>query len=128
VPVVGNSPTTGTVYDNGSVTLGASTPSGLVSGVAQTSGANVYSTFFPNTLTVSGVNTTGTYTFAVACATATTNGSFVVNIGGAASRTSGVDILDTQLANESPVAAYPTASLNGSSPTYTCTNGVISHT
>jgi hypothetical protein len=99
-----------------------------VTGTAQTSGSNIYSTFASNTLTISGVNTTGTYTYALKCATATATGSFVVNVGGASSRTSGVNILDSQLANESPVAAYPTASLNGSSPTYTCTNGVISHT
>jgi hypothetical protein len=128
VPVTGNSPTSGTVYDNGSVTLSASTASGLVTGTAQTSGSNVYSTFSSNTLTISGVNTTGTYTYAVKCAMATTTGSFVVSVGGVSSRTAGVNILDTQLANESPVATYPTASLNGSSPTYTCTNGVISHT
>jgi hypothetical protein len=125
VPTAGLSPTNGTIFDNGSATLTSSSASGLVTGTAQTASSNVFSTFASNTLTLSGVNTTGVYTYAVACATATTTGSFGITLGGSSGRTSGVNVLDTQLANESPVPTYPT-SISATSPTYVCTNGVIS--
>jgi hypothetical protein len=128
VPAAGLNPTTGTIFDNGNVTLVASTASGLVTGTAQTSGSNVFSTFASNTLTLSGVNTTGIYTYAVACATATTSGTFGITLGGSAGRTSGVNVLDTQLANATGTPAYPssTVTVTGTAPSYTCTNGVIS--
>lgn len=127
VPTAGNSPTTGTVYDNGAVTFAASAASGLVIGTAQTSPPNVFSSFASNTLTASGVSTTGIYTYEVQCATATTTGTFGITVGGGASRTSGVNVLNTQLANESPVPTYPASvSTVATAPSYTCTNGVIS--
>jgi hypothetical protein len=127
VPTAGNSPTTGTVYDNGAVTFAASTASGLVTGTAQNTGPNIFSTFAANTLTASGVSTTGIYTYAVKCATATTTGTFGITVGGGTSRTSGVNVLNTQLANESPVPTYlASVSTVATAPSYTCTNGVIS--
>jgi hypothetical protein len=128
VPVAGLNPTSGTIFDNGSVTLAASAASGLVTGTAQTGGSNVYSSFASNTLTISGVNTTGVYTYGVACATATTSGTFGITLGGSAGRTSGVNVLDTQLANATGAPAYPssTITVTGTAPSYTCTNGVIS--
>ena len=127
VPTAGNSPTTGTVFDNGAVTFVSSTANGLVTGTAQTTGGNTFSTFASNTLTVSGVNTTGTYTYAVACATATTTGTFGITVGGGTSRTSGVNITDTQLGNESPAPAYlASVSTIGTAPSYSCANGVMS--
>ncbi len=125
VPTTGNTPTTGTVYDNGAVSFVSAAPAvGIITGTAQTSGSNVYSTFASGTLTIGGVSTTGVYTFAVKCATATASGSFSFSPSGGIGRTSGVNILDSQLANESPVPAYPVPT--GGPPTFTCTNGVIS--
>ena len=92
VPKVGNNPTSGTVFDNGSVTLVSSSVSGLVTGTAQASGGNTFSTFASNTLTISGVSTNGLYTFQVQCATATTTGTFGITVGGGTSRTSGVNV------------------------------------
>jgi hypothetical protein len=127
VPLAGLNPTSGTIFDNGSITLVASAASGLVTGTAQTSGSNVYSSFASNTLTLSGVNTTGIYTYAVACASGTTTGTFGITLGGSTGRTSGVDILDTQLANATGTPAYPsTVTVTGTAPSFTCTNGVIS--
>ncbi len=125
VPTTGNTPTTGTVYDNGAVSFVSASPAvGIITGTAQTSGSNTYSTFAAGTLTIGGVSTTGVYTIAVKCATATASGSFSFLPSGGAGRTSGVNILDSQLANESPVPAYPVPT--GGPPTFTCANGVIS--
>ena len=127
VPTTGNSPTTGTVFDNGSVTFAASAASGLVVGTAQTTGGNVFSTFAANALTASGVSTTGVYTYKVQCATASTTGTFGITVGGGASRALGVNISNAQLANESPVPTYAASvSTVATAPSYTCTNGVIS--
>jgi hypothetical protein len=127
VPTTGNNPTTGTVYDNGGAVLVSSATSiGLLTGTAQTSGSNTYSTFASGTLTIVGISPTASYPFAVKCATATTSGSFSLTVSGGQSRTSGVNILDTQLANESPVPTYPPNG-SGGPPVYTCANGVISH-
>lgn len=126
VPTAGNSPTTGTVFDNGNVTFVSSLPTaGVVTGTAQTSGANVFSSFASNTLTVSGVNTTGVYTFAVACASASANGTFGITVGGGTSPSG--DVTATELGNETPVATYPASVTTvATAPSYTCSSGVIS--
>jgi hypothetical protein len=60
-----NNPSNGTVYDNGSVTLASSNAvagtGGLETGTAQ----KPFSTLAANTLTITGVNTTGVYTYQV---------------------------------------------------------------
>jgi hypothetical protein len=121
----GLNPTTGTVFDNGNVTLVSSSANGLVTGTAQTVGAYVYSTFGANTLTVSGVSPTGAYTFAVKCATATTTGAFSITVGGGASQASGVNILNSTLTG---IGTTYVNSVSTVAPgaSYTCTNGVIS--
>lgn len=121
----GLNPTTGTVFDNGSVTFAASTANGLVTGTAQTVGTYVYSTFAANTLTVSGVSTTGTYTFAVKCATASTTGTFGITVGGGASQAAGVNISNATLTGIGTTYVNSVSTV-ATAPTYTCTNGVIS--
>lgn len=123
----GLNPTTGTVFDNGAVTFAASTASGLVTGTAQTVGSYVYSTFGANTLTVSGVSPTGTYTFAVKCAgvTAGTNGTFTITVGGGASQAAGVNIPNATLTGIGTTYVNSVATV-ATAPSYTCTLGVIS--
>ena len=123
VPTNGNNPTTGTVFDNGNVTLTSSAASGLVIGTPQSSGANTFSTFVPHTLTVVGVNTTGIYPFQVSCATAGTTGNFGITVGGGMSPSG--DISGSQRANENPVPTYPAGVTVAKPPQYSCMSGSI---
>ncbi len=126
VPGVGNNPTSGSVYDNGNVTFVSSNTAaggGLVTGIAQTSGANVYSTYAANTLTVSGVNTTGIYTYQVTC-NATGTGTF--GITAALSGSPSGDVTAAELANLSPVVTYPAGiTVLTTAPSFSCTAGAI---
>jgi hypothetical protein len=129
VPSTGNSPSSGNVFDNGVVTFVSSNTvagtGGLVTGSAQTTGGNVFSTYATNTLTVSGVNTTGTYTYQVTCNSAAT-GTFGITVGGAASP-SGV-VTTAELAALSTAVSYPAAGITviGTTPSFNCAAGVIS--
>jgi len=57
---------------------------GLVTGTAQTTGGNVFSTHATNTSAISGVDTTATCTYQMTCNSAAT-GTFGITVGGAAS-------------------------------------------
>jgi hypothetical protein len=124
VPTTGNLPTSGNVFDNGPATFVSSTPLvGTITGTAQTT----FSSLAGGTLTVSGVDTTGAYTYAVTCGTGTT-GTFGITAGGAA--TADGIITPTQLATLSPAVLFPAAGLTvlGTAPLFTCTAGNITST
>jgi hypothetical protein len=126
VPTTGNSPSTGTVYDNGSVTFASSNTAvggGLITGIAQSSAPSVFSTYAGNVLTVSGVNTTGIYTFQATC-NATGTGTFGITtaLAGAPS----LDVSAAELAALSPAVVYPSGiSVLTTAPSFSCTNGAI---
>jgi hypothetical protein len=126
VPTVGNSPSTGTVFDDGNVTFSGSTPNGLVIGSAQSSGGNTFSTYASNVLTVGGViNAAGAYNLQVQCATASTSGVIGIAIGGGASPSH--DVTAAELTSENPAPSYPSSIATvATAPSYTCTTGVIS--
>jgi hypothetical protein len=127
VPTAGNSPSSGNVFDNGAVTFVSDTPAtGLVSGTAQSTGGNVFSTFATNTLTVSGVNITGTYTYQVACVGSAT-GTFGITVGGAA--TPSLAVTTAELAALTPAVAYPVAGITviSTAPAFSCAAGSISN-
>jgi hypothetical protein len=126
VPTTGNSPSSGNVFDNGAVTFASATSaSGLVTGTAQTSGSNVFSTYAGNTLTASGVNTTGTYTYQATCVGAAT-GTFGITVGGAS--TPSLAVTSAELAALSTPVSYPAAGVTviGTAPQFACTAGNIS--
>jgi hypothetical protein len=127
VPTPGTAPTNGTVYDNGSPTFTSSNATaGVVTGIAQSSGGSTFSTFAAAThvLTVGGVNTTGVYTYSVACATNVANGTFTINVGGTTATGSGI-ISSAQLSTIG--AVYPSSVTTiATAPSYTCANGVMS--
>jgi hypothetical protein len=126
VPTTGNSPSSGNVFDNGAVTFVSATPaSGLVTGTAQTASSNVFSTFASNTLTVSGANTTGTYTYQVTCAGGAT-GTFGITVGGAS--TPSLAVSTAELAALTTAVSYPAAGVTviATAPLFTCTAGNIS--
>jgi hypothetical protein len=126
VPATGNSPSSGNVFDNGNVTfVSSNSVAGLVTGLAQTSGGNTFSALASNTLTVSGVNTTGTYTYQVTCNGGAT-GTFGITVGGAA--TPPLDVTAPELAGLSTAVAYPSAGITtlGTAPSFNCASGVIS--
>jgi hypothetical protein len=134
----GNSPSTGTVFDNAGVANGSpvtftssNSTVGKVTGTAQTTGTGpyVFSSFASNTLTTSGVISAaagGDYTFAVSCSTtaASGNGTFGFTIAGGTSPSGAVTA--AQRANETPAGTYPTSVTAVSAPSYTCTAGAIS--
>jgi hypothetical protein len=127
VPAAGNNPSTGTVYDNGNVTFVSSNAAagtgGLITGTAQTSGANVYSTYAASTLTVGGVSTTGVYTYQVTC-NASATGSFGITATIVGTRSS--DVTAGELAALSPAVVYPTTlTILTTAPSFTCTSGEI---
>jgi hypothetical protein len=126
VPAAGNSPTTGTVYDNGNVTFVSSNVAaggGLITGIAQTSGANIFSTYAANTLTVSGVNTTGIYTYQATC-NGTGTGTFGITATIVGTQSS--DVTAAELAALSPAVTYPAGiTVLTTAPSFTCTNGAI---
>jgi len=125
VPTIGNSPSSGNVFDNGNVTFVSSNPSlgtgGLVTGTAQ----SPFSTFAPSTLTVAGVNLTGIYTYQVTCNTGTT-GTFGITVGGAATPSDAVTALE--LSSLTTPVSYPLSGVTTlpTAPSFTCTGGVIS--
>jgi len=125
-PTTGNSTSTGTVYDNGNVTFVSSntgTGGGHVTGTAQTSGANVFSTYATNTLTVSGVDTTGIYTYQVTC-NATGTGAFGITAALVGSRS--LDVTAAELAALSPAVVYPAGiTVLATAPSFSCKNGAI---
>ena len=126
VPTTGNSPSSGNVFDNGAVTFVSATPAnGLVTGTAQTNGSNVFSTLVANTLTVSGVNTTGTYTYQATCASGAT-GTFGITVGGAS--TPSLAVTTAELAGLPTPVAYPAAGITviGTAPVFTCSGGNVS--
>lgn len=129
VPTTGNSPSSGTVFDNGNVTLVSSNTvsgtGGLITGTAQTASSNTFSTYASNTLTISGVNTTGIYTYQATCNSAAT-GSFGITLGGAA--TPSGDVTSAELAALSPAVSYPASGVvtTGTAPSFSCASGVIS--
>lgn len=126
VPTAGNNPTTGTIFDDAAVTLVSSNATnGLVTGTAQSSAPNVYSTFAANTLTVSGVNTTGAYTYAVTCNAEAGPATFGITVGGGS--TPSGDITAGMLTTISPVT-YPSGppAVTGTAPSFSCTSGTIS--
>jgi hypothetical protein len=128
VPTTGNSPSSGNVFDNAAVTFVSATPAnGLVTGTAQTASSNVFSTYATNTLTVSGVNTTGTYTYQVTCGSSAT-GTFGITVGGAS--TPSLAVSSAELAALSTAVSYPAAgvTVNATAPVFTCTAGNISST
>jgi hypothetical protein len=133
VPAVGNSPSSGNVFDNGSVTFVGSTAYGNVTGSPDTDGANTYATYAagaPDTLTISGVQpyTTGTYPYQVTCVAAAT-GTFGITAAG--DITPSGDVTTAELATGlSPAVSYPAAAIAvlGTVPSFGCTNGVISTT
>jgi hypothetical protein len=128
VPAIGNSPSSGNVFDNGALTLVSSNAiaetGGLVTGTAETTGSNVFSALATNILTISGVNTTGTYTYQVTCNTAAT-GTFGLTIAGAA--TPSLAVTTAELAALSPAVTYPAGGITvvGTAPLFTCTAGTI---
>jgi len=127
VPTTGNSPSSGNVFDNGAVTFVSTTPaSGVATGTAQTTGPNVFSTYAANTLTVSGVNTTGIYTYQVTCASGAT-GTFGITVGGAA--TPSLAVTTAELGALTPAVTYPTGGITviGTAPLFSCTAGGISN-
>ncbi len=126
VPTSGNNPSTGTVYDNGNVTFVSNNTAaggGLITGSAQSSTPNVYSTYAANTLTVVGVSTTGIYTYQVTCnATGTGTFGITATILGPKS----LDVTATELAALSPAVTYPTGiTVLTTAPSFSCTNGAI---
>ena len=125
VPTTGNSPSSGNVFDNGAVTFVSATPAnGLVTGTAQTASSNVFSTFASNTLSVSGVNTTGTYTYQVTCGASAT-GTFGITVGGASTPSNAVTT--AELAALATPVTYPAGiTVNATVPSFTCTAGNIS--
>jgi hypothetical protein len=76
-------------------------------------------------LTVSGVNTTGTYTYQVTCNAAAT-GTFGITVGGAATPSNVVTA--AELAALSPAVTYPAGGVTviGTAPLFTCAAGTIS--
>jgi hypothetical protein len=128
VPTTGISPSSGNVFDNGAVTFVSATPAnGLVTGTAQTSGSNTFSTFASSTLSVSGVNTTGTYTYQVTCGASAT-GTFGITVGGAA--TPSLAVTTAELAALTTPVTYPAAGITvvGTAPLFSCAAGNISNT
>ena len=128
VPTTGNDPSSGNVFDNGSVTfVSSASATGLVTGTAYTSGSNTFATYATNTLTASGVqpSTTGTYPYQVSCVSAAT-GTFGITIGGAA--TPSLAVTSTQLAGLATPVSYPSSAITvlGTAPSFGCTSGVIS--
>jgi hypothetical protein len=124
VPTTGNLPTSGNVFDNGPATFVSSAPAvGTITGTAQAT----FSTFTTGTLSVSGVDTTGAYTYAVTCGAGTT-GSFGITAGGAA--TADTIITTAELATLAPAVVFPAAglTLTGTAPAFTCTAGNITST
>jgi len=134
VPTISVNPTNGTVFDNGSVTFVSSNAlagtGGVVTGTAQTSGANTYSTYATNTLTASGVFSgtssayaSGAYTFAATC-NATATGSFGITSSLVGSPS--LDVTAAELAALSPAVAYPSGiTVLTTAPAFTCTSGTI---
>jgi len=124
VPTTGNSPSSGNVFDNGNVTLVSSAPAvGTITGTVQ----STFSSLTSGTLTVSGVDTTGSYTYQVTCGAGTT-GTFGVTLGGAASSSAAVSVAEA--AALSPAVSFAAAGVNvlGTAPSYTCTAGNITST
>jgi hypothetical protein len=124
-PTYGQSPTSGNVYDNSgvagasNVTLTSNAPAvGTVTGTAQAP----FSTYTAPTLTLAGVDTTGSYTYAVTCVAAAT-GTFGITVGGGA--TPSGDVTTGELTGVG--VTYPAAGVvtNPTAPSFTCTNGNI---
>jgi hypothetical protein len=125
VPAAGNNPSSGNVFDNGSVTFVSSAAGiGLVTGSAYTSGANVYASYATNTLTVSGVqaSTTGTYPYVVTCGASAT-GTFGITTGGAGTPSGDVTTAELTALGVS----YPAAAITviGTAPSFSCASGTI---
>jgi hypothetical protein len=133
VPTNGNSPSSGNVFDNNgggssNVTFTSSNTSastgGSVTGTAQTSGSNTFSTFTSPTLTVVGVGTTGTYTLAVSCnptGTPSSTGSFSITVAGGTTPSGDVPAADLPSG-----VTYPSSVATPSpQPSFTCTSGTI---
>jgi hypothetical protein len=121
VPTTGNAPTSGNVFDNGPATFVSSAPTiGTITGTVQTT----FSTLAAGVLSVSGVNTTGSYTYQVTCGAAAT-GTFGITLGGAAT----VDTVVTtaELAGLTPAVSLPAGGLTvaGTAVLFTCTSGNI---
>ncbi len=127
VPTNGQSPTSGNVYDNNgggssNVTFTSATPSaGTISGTAQ----SPFSSYASGTLTVLGVNTSGTYTYAVTCVSSAT-GTFGITVGGGTAPSG--DVTAAELAGLSPAVSYPASGVVTlpTAPSFTCTAGLIS--
>jgi hypothetical protein len=125
VPTAGNNPTTGTIFDNGSVTLASSNATnGLVSGIAQSVGGT-FSTFASSTLTIGGVETAGAYTYSVTCNAEAGPAVFGITVGGAS--TPSGDLTPGQLTTLGAVS-YPAGppTVTGTAPSFSCTAGTIS--
>jgi hypothetical protein len=127
-PTYGNSPTSGNVFDNSGVagaadvTLTSTAPAvGSVTGTAQAP----YSTYTSPTLTIAGVNATGTYSFSVGCAVGA-SGTFGITVGGGT--TPSGDVTSAELATLTGPVVYPASGVvtNPTAPTFTCTAGGIS--
>jgi hypothetical protein len=130
VPTAGNNPSSGNIFDNGSVTFVSSAAGiGLVTGSAYMSDANVYASYASNTLTVSGAQATtfGTYPYQVTCAGGAT-GTF--GITAAIVGTASGDVSAGELSGLTTPVFYPAATITvlGTAPTFTCTSGTIGST
>jgi hypothetical protein len=127
VPTNGQSPTSGNVYDNNgagssNVSFTSSGAAGAVNGTAQ----SPFSSFASPTLTVVGVDTTGTYAYSVACAGAASTGTFGITVGGGA--TPSGDVTAAELSGLTPAVFYPTSGVatEPTAPLFACATGVIS--
>lgn len=124
VPTTGNSPSSGNVFDNGPATFVSTAPAvGAITGTAQ----STFSSLTAGTLTVSGVDTTGIYTYAVTC-DAGVSGTFGITLGGAA--TADTVVTTAELAGLTPAVTLPAAGLtvNSTPLSFTCASGNITST
>jgi hypothetical protein len=121
VPTTGNSPSSGNVFDNGSATFVSNTPAvGTITGTAQPN----FSSLAAGTLTVAGVNTTGSYTYQVTCVGGA-SGTFGITLGGGL--TPSLAVSAAELAALSPAVSYATGvTVIGTPLSFTCASGNIS--
>jgi hypothetical protein len=132
VPTNGQNPTSGNVFDNnggGASNLTATSSNagvGTVTGTAQSSGSNTYTTYSSGTLTVVGVNNSGNFPYSVACV-AGASGTFGITFGGLT--TASGDVTTAELGALSPAISYPSSPAGtGTGNVFTCTSGAISAT
>jgi hypothetical protein len=121
VPTTGNSPSSGNVFDNGNATFVSSAPAiGTITGTVQAT----FSSLATGTLTVSGVDTTGIYTYQVTCGAAAT-GTFGITVAGGV--TPSLAVSAAELAALSPAVSYPASiAVIGTAPSFACAAGNIS--